>query len=171
MLSRDGARFLVHVMGTVLACDIRGKVRRDGGRISSPVVAGDRVTVSPIGSGRGVIEEVLPRRTVLARPGFRELDHVIAANVDTVFIVDALDRPPNLRRLERYLVLAWESGARPVIALSKADQCADVADAAAAVESIAATVPVLAYSVMSGEGLGAFERYEDRFLDLFKRAE
>ena len=116
--------------------------------------------LAPDGS-RAVIEALLPRRSAFVRrnPDRDRTAQVIAANVDTAFIVDALDRPPNLRRLERYLVLAWESGARPVLALSKADSCPDVAAAVAEVETVAAGVPVLAYSAITGEGLAALDAF------------
>jgi ribosome biogenesis GTPase / thiamine phosphate phosphatase len=116
--------------------------------------------LAPDGS-RAVIEALLPRRSAFVRrnPDRDQAPQVIAANVDTVFIVDALDHPPNLRRLERYLVLAWESGARPVLALSKADRCPDVPAAVAAVEAVAAGVPVFAYSVVSGDGLAALDAF------------
>ena len=111
--------------------------------------------------GGATIEAVLPRRSAFVRrsAGARGAPQVVAANVDTVFVVDALDRPPNLRRLERYLVLAWESGASPVLVLSKADRCAEVAAAVRAVESIAPGVPVLVYSAVTGEGLDRLAGY------------
>jgi ribosome biogenesis GTPase / thiamine phosphate phosphatase len=135
-----------------------GRLRQGAGE-SGPAV-GDWVALRLAPErARGVIEAVLPRRAAFIRksPDRDQSPQVIAANVDTVFIVDGLDHPPNLRRLERYLVVAWESGANPVVALSKADRCADVAGAVAAVESVAAGVPVLAYSAVTGEGLAALD--------------
>jgi ribosome biogenesis GTPase len=138
-----------------------GRLRQATTGEAGPAV-GDWVVarLAPDGT-RAVIEAIVPRRSAFVRksPDRDRAPQVIAANVDTVFIVDALDRPPNPRRLERYLVLAWESGARPVIALSKADQCADVAGAVATVAAVATGVPVLAYSIVSGDGLAAFDRY------------
>ena len=69
-------------------------------------------------------------------------EQVVAANIDTVFLAQGLDGDFNLRRLERYLLLAWDSGARPVIILNKADLCDDVAARVREVEGIAAGTPV-----------------------------
>ncbi len=98
---------------------------------------------------------VLPRRSALAR---RSADgsataHVLAANVDTIFLVHSLSSPPKARRLERELVLAFESGARPVVVLNKADLSHDVARDVAAVEETALAVPVVAVSAKAGTGL------------------
>ena len=79
--------------------------------------AGDWVVLSP---DRDEIVDVLPRRSALAR-----LDQVMAANLDVVLVLAALDRPLNLNRLERELVLAWDSGARPLVVLTKADGATD----------------------------------------------
>jgi ribosome biogenesis GTPase len=84
---------------------------------------------------------------------------VVAANVDTVFLVSALVDDYNLRRLERYLVLAWESGAQPVVVLTKSDLCDDVDVAIAEVESVAVGVPVHAVSNVTGEGVDELRPY------------
>ena len=77
---------------------------------------------------RRVIQAVLPRRTSIVRhaPGRRTVAQVVAANVDVVFVVASLNQDLNLRRLERYLAVAWESGAEPVVVLSKADLADDL---------------------------------------------
>lgn len=87
---------------------------------------------------------VLPRRTQFARgaAGGGASAQVLAANVDRVWVVQGLDLPPNLRRIERYLALAWESGASPEIVLTKSDLAADVEGATASVESVAVGVPI-----------------------------
>src|SRR5437660_85931 len=76
----------------------------------------------------GRIREVLPRKTCLIRKkaGRANEEQVIAANVDVMFIVMALDGDFNLRRLERYLIVAEESGATPVVVLNKSDLCEDL---------------------------------------------
>jgi ribosome biogenesis GTPase len=103
----------------------------------------------------GVIYDVLPRRSRLSRKaaGRRTDEQVVAANVDTVFIMSSLNRDYNLRRLERYVTLAWEGGARPVILLSKADLCESSESWVAAAEAIAPDVPVVAVSAYAGSGL------------------
>lgn len=94
-----------------------------------PIAVGDWVAAG--GSGADwVVEEVLPRKSHFVRQvsGRETRRQVLAANVDTVFLIMAATEDFNLRRLERYLVIAWESGARPVVLLSKADLCSDLAN-------------------------------------------
>ncbi len=109
----------------------------------------------PAGHHAAVIHAVLPRRTKLSRKvaGRRATEQVVAANVDTVFLVMGLDGDYNLRRLERLLVTAWESGARPVVVLNKADLANDVDDRCRAVAAVAPDVEVLVTSCASGLGL------------------
>ncbi|MBI4625342.1 MAG: ribosome small subunit-dependent GTPase A [Verrucomicrobia bacterium] len=106
---------------------------------------------------RADIHAVLPRRTKFSRraAGNDGAEQIVAANVDTVFLVTALDRNFNLRRIERYLVVAWESGAQPVVVLSKADLHADPAAARREVETVAIGAPVLVLSAALGDGLEA----------------
>ena len=106
-------------------------------------------------NGAGVIEAVLPRRTAFVRHGAANatVGQVLAANVDLVFVVVALSAPPNLRKLERFLALAWESGAQPVVLLTKADLCDDVPGTVAAVRAAAPGCPVHAVSVLTDTGV------------------
>jgi ribosome biogenesis GTPase len=80
---------------------------------------------------------------------------VVAANLDVVLVVDALSGEARLRRVERYLAVAWSSGATPVVVLTKADLCDDVAAAVEQVAEEALGVEVLAVSSMTGDGLDA----------------
>jgi ribosome biogenesis GTPase / thiamine phosphate phosphatase len=107
--------------------------------------AGDWVAVRPSAQDRsGVIEAILPRRSKFSRKAAGEVtaEQVVAANIDTVFLVMGLDRDYNPRRLERYLLMAYESGAQPIVLLSKADLCAEVASRVAEVQAVAPGVPV-----------------------------
>jgi ribosome biogenesis GTPase len=120
--------------------------------------AGDWVAVEILsGGGRPLIHKVLPRRSKFARKvaGRRIEEQVIAANVDTAFVVMALDGDFNVRRLERFLAQCWESGAKSAIVLNKSDDCGDVAARVAEVESIAAGVAIFAVSARTGDGLQA----------------
>lgn len=107
------------------------------------------------------IHAVLPRRTKFSRraAGERADEQIIAANVDTVFLVTALDQNYNLRRIERYLTAAWESGADPVVILNKADLHADPAAAQAEVETVSAGAPVVALSAATGDHVDALGRW------------
>jgi ribosome small subunit-dependent GTPase A len=141
---------------TVLTADGERRVRpasalRDPSGLGAPVV-GDWIAV------RGELAvEVLPRRTAFVRTvaGRASSAQVLAANLDLVFVVDALAGPARLRRVERYLAVAWSSGATPVVVLTKADLCDDVAAAVEQVAEDALGVEVLAVSALTGEGLDA----------------
>jgi ribosome biogenesis GTPase len=97
-----------------------------------------------------LIEEVEPRRTAFVRKaaGRGYASQCVAANVDVCFVVCGLDGDFNLRRLERYLVLAWESGAQPVVVLNKTDVCADLEAAVTEVRSVAGQADVIAMSAL-----------------------
>lgn len=130
---------------------------------SSRVVVGDWVAIArPSGHDLPIIEAILPRSSAFTRkdPGGQGGAQVVAANIDAVFLVHSLvPDGPNLRRLERELVLAWESGARPVVVLTKIDLCDDPAPAYDAVRSIAHSVDVHMVSGVTGEGVDALFAY------------
>jgi ribosome biogenesis GTPase len=100
---------------------------------------------------------VLPRRSAFVRTvaGRTSAAQVIAANLDVVLVVDALTGNARVRRVERYLAVAWGSGATPVVVLTKADLCDDVAAAVEAVREDALGVAVLPVSSVTGDGLAA----------------
>ena len=118
---------------------------------------GDWVAVTP----PSTIIAILPRRTAFIRKnaGDDSTEQVLAANVDAAFLLAGLDDDFSLRRLERYIATAWESGADPIVVLTKSDLCADVADAVVAVESVAIAVPVHPVSNLTEEGLDALDDY------------
>jgi ribosome biogenesis GTPase len=101
------------------------------------------------------ITSILPRRSAFIRKqaGLGSDEQVLAANVDTAFLLAGLDDDFSLRRLERYVTTAWESGAEPVVVLTKADLSADVGDALLQVESVAIGVPVYPISNVTGVGI------------------
>jgi ribosome biogenesis GTPase / thiamine phosphate phosphatase len=107
---------------------------------------------------------VLPRRTTFTRKEAwrRTVEQVVAANIDTLFLVTAFGQDLNARRLERYLVAAWDSGANPVIVVNKSDVAVDVAGDLAEVEGIAFGVPVFPVSAATGAGLEELEPYLGR---------
>jgi len=109
----------------------------------------------------GMIQEVLPRRSRLVRktPGKKTAQQVIAANVDTALLVSALDGDFNPRRVERYLAQCWESGARPVLVLNKADACLDGERKAAEIERLAPGTKVCMLSAKTGQGLEELEEF------------
>jgi ribosome biogenesis GTPase len=123
-------------------------------------VTGDWVAVE-LKADVAVIQHVLPRATVFTRKaaGPSGAVQVVAANVDVALLAASLNADLNLRRLERYLATAYESGAQPVIVLTKADACDDVEALVAEVEAIASGAPVIAVSAKTGEGLAALSAY------------
>jgi ribosome biogenesis GTPase len=138
-----------------------GKLREAAEAGADWPATGDWVAAEPSDSGRAILQAVLARRSQFVRKtaGKSIERQVIAANVDTAFIVAGLDGDLNLRRLERYLAQCWESGAYAVIVLNKADQCDHVAARTAEVGRIAAGVPVLPVSAYTGQGMDAFAAF------------
>lgn len=133
---------------------ITSRLRRGSSPADLPVV-GDWVALDPAGA----IVEMLPRRTRLSRRAAHDegsddaREQVIAANLDVVFIVASLAEEPDVRLLERYVALALESRARPVILLTKADLEPDAAIVAAEVAAMDGEIPVHTVSVRTGIGL------------------
>jgi ribosome biogenesis GTPase len=132
--------------------DISGRLRHRAASRSELPTVGDWVLASS-----QVIHRVLARRTAFARgaAGRRSGAQIVAANVDTVLLVTSLNRDFNVRRLERYLALAWESGATPIVVLNKADLCPDPEALQLEASSHAIGVPVLITSGTRGDGLPA----------------
>ncbi len=125
---------------------------------------GDWVAVTPQAGEptRVHIHAILPRRTKFSRQaaGLEVVEQVVAANVDTVFLVSALDGNYHLHRLERYLAAAWTSGAQPVILLNKADLTdEDPAGRRAEIATVAPDVPVFFISAQTRRGLKALAPY------------
>ena len=149
-------------------CELLSELGRLGGipsgRLSDeelPAV-GDWVAVRPVeGERKAVIEAVLPRRSAFTRKEAwrRAVAQVVAANVDTVFVVTAFGGDLNPRRLERYLTAAWDSGATPVIVVNKSDVTEDPAAELVLVEPVAIGITVCAVSAVTGEGLADLEPY------------
>jgi ribosome biogenesis GTPase len=141
--------------GEILA-ELAGKLRYAAGAREDLPAVGDWVgaRISPDGL-RAIIQFVLPRRSKISRgaAGRSTEEQILAANADTLFVVTSLNEDFNARRIERYLALAWESGAQPVVLLTKADLCEDTAPYLAELTSVAIGVPVHVLSAMTGEGM------------------
>lgn len=122
---------------------------------------GDYVMIRYIPNGDSLILSTLPRRTLFSRrePGPVHREQAVAANFDYVFILQSLNQDLNLRRLERYLTMGWQSGATPVVLLTKADLVADPRETLAAVERVAMGADVHVISACRGDGLEELKRY------------
>jgi ribosome biogenesis GTPase / thiamine phosphate phosphatase len=145
-----------------LQAELTGRLHHEAEGGGALPAVGDWVAIRPPqGDGRATIAAVLPRRTKLSRkvPDREIEEQVLAANVDVIFLVTSLNRELKLRRLERYLATAWESGAAPVIVLTKSDLADDAEARRAEVESIAFGVPVHVLSCVTGEGLDELPLY------------
>lgn len=141
---------------------LAGRLLNDRSRPEALPKVGDWVALSrKAGDTRSVVQEVLPRRTFLARkvPGRETAPQVLAANMDVVFVVQALDPTFNLRRLERFLVMVHEGGARGVVVLNKADLSEDVGERVADVRATVGTTPVLVVSARTRRGLGELRKH------------
>lgn len=121
-------------------------------------VTGDWVAVEARPTeGSATIHHVLPRSSSFVRrasgPGAAR-GQVVAANVDVALLAASMNADLNARRLERYLATAWESGAEPIVVLTKADMCADPGATMGEIEAVAMGAPVIAVSAVTGTGLG-----------------
>jgi len=122
---------------------------------------GDFVLYCDIPGGDGLIVKTLPRKSCFIRrdPGANAFDQAIAANIDTVFIMTSLNHDFNVNRVERYVIQTWQSGAVPVVILTKADLLEDCTEHIAAVQKMVSGVDVIPVSVVSGLGLERLNVY------------
>ncbi len=142
--------------------EIAGRMRHQSTNRDDMPAVGDWVIIRPLlDEGKAIIDGVLPRRSKFSRKaaGIRSSEQIVAANIDTVFVVTSLNNDFNLRRIERYVTAVWDSGASPVVVLSKSDLCADVEEKITQVESVAFGVSVHVISAVAGQGLDALDNY------------
>ena len=168
VLVEDRGSYLVATSSGDIRATVSGRFRFDAeleGQPGFPVV-GDWVALQSTGDpAHRLIQGLVPRRTAVIRraPTDRSsADQVLAANVDLLLIVTSLNADLNPRRLERYLAVAWSSGAQPVVVLNKADLAEDVESAVAGVAPVAGAAPIHAVSATTGSGL---VELGDRFRD------
>ncbi len=155
-------RHLYHLLTEAGTCqaEVSGRFRASAAGTGDFPCVGDWVMaqVRP-GEDAATIHAVLPRQTRFSRraAGPRADEQVMAANFDAVLLAMSLNDDYNLRRLERYLVMAWDSGAMPVVVLTKLDLARDAEALIRDVEQLAAGVPVLAVSAVTGEGMSGLD--------------
>lgn len=141
---------------------VSGKLRyRAQSRADYPAV-GDWVVLSPFQSGeRAKVQAVLPRQTRISRKsaGDEMSEQIIGANIDTLFIVSSLNQDFNMRRLERYLVLAKNSGAQTVLVMNKADLCENIPARLAQLATISQDIPILVVSALEPESVVPLQAY------------
>ena len=146
-----------------IVAEISGKYHYSIKEISEYPAVGDFVMVDRTNNsqGNGIIHHILTRQSVFARKvaGTKEDIQVVATNIDTIFICMSLNNDFNLRRLERYLSIAWDSGAIPVIVLTKSDLCKDIEVRLNEISSVAIGVEVLVTTSTSDKGHQSLTRY------------
>jgi ribosome biogenesis GTPase len=144
-----------------VAAEVSGRFRHRALGPSDFPAVGDWVAAAAAEGGPALIEAIVPRRTAFTRKAAGESveAQVVAANVDTVFLVSGLDGDFNVRRIERYLTTAWSSGAAPVIVLNKADLPMDLEAVAVAAAGVAPGVPVVTVRALEAGGLDPLTTY------------
>ncbi len=138
--------------------EVSGRFRHDAGSNADFPVVGDWVCIAALaGADRAIIHRRLDRRGVVSRKaaGRAIVEQVMAANVDIIFLVTAPSGDINPRRMERYLTMAWEAGAAPVVVLNKADLCEDPSAAVNAMRTRLPFVEIVAVSALHNERLEA----------------
>ena len=144
---------------------VAGKLRHEASTSVEYPAVGDWVALrARPGELRSTILAILPRRSRFSRKvaGDTTREQIVAANIDTVFLTTGLDADFSLRRIERYLVTAWESGAQPVVLLTKADLCDETDARVREVEAVASGAPVHATSARQNHGLDILGQYLGR---------
>ncbi len=149
-------RYVVWSEQGELTAQVSGKLRHAAVWRSDFPAVGDWVAIEPADSELAIIQAVLPRRAAFIRKEIsanqKADNQVLAANIDTVFLVSGLDRDFNVRRIERYLTIAWDSGVAPVIILNKADLCDRLEECIAETEAVAIGVPIHTMSALEDHG-------------------
>jgi ribosome biogenesis GTPase len=158
-----GATFRVIAHDGEMLADLAGRLRHQAeGRRDLPAV-GDWIVLkrSTLEGGRASIQGILPRTSVFSRKAAGETtsEQIVAANVDVAFLMMSLDHDFNPRRIERYLAMTWESGARPVILLNKADVAESIDAMVGEMAGIGVGVPVHVISARDGRGMEALAPY------------
>lgn len=154
--------YVVFAESGELKGEITGKLRFNASLRADFPAVGDWVAVTAYPEeNKAIIHAVLKRKSIFSRKqaGLETDEQILAANIDTLFLVSGLDCDFNVRRVERYLSAAWDSGASPVIVLNKADLCDDIDLKLLEIENIAPGIPVHAISVLQNRGLDNIKQY------------
>ncbi|NTW04986.1 MAG: ribosome small subunit-dependent GTPase A [Peptococcaceae bacterium] len=163
VISQHRALYEIATEKSHLLAEISGKLHYNSENILNYPAVGDFVLVDRVDDrhGNAVIHSILPRKSIFIRKaaGTSNDLQVVAANIDTVFICMSLNKDFNLRRLERYLSIAWDSGATPVVVLTKSDLCRDLTTNISQVEKIALGADIAVTSSMKEDGYKTILRY------------
>lgn len=147
----------------ILTAEVSGKFRFDAKTTSDYPAVGDFVMIdrNDDKDGNAIIHHVLTRKSAFVRKaaGTSNEEQIVASNIDTVFICMSLNNDFNIRRIERYLGIAWDSGASPVIVLTKSDLCDNISEKLAELDTVAIGADVIVTSSMSEDGYLPIKRY------------
>lgn len=149
VISQEKGLYKISYEGEEKLAEVSGKFRYEAGTASDFPVVGDYVIAGwTADTSNAVISGLFPRKSVFIRKaaGTNNQEQAVAANIDTVFLCMSLNKDFNIRRLERYLATAWDSGATPVVVLTKADLCEDVEAKICEAQSVAGGVDVITVS-------------------------
>lgn len=149
VISQEKGLYKISYEGKENWAEVSGKYIYETNTVSDYPAVGDYVVAScPTDGSRSIISNLFPRKSVFIRKaaGTNSQEQVIAANIDTVFLCMSLNNDFNIRRLERYVALSWDSGATPVVVLTKTDLCEDIEAKISEVQSIASGVDVITVS-------------------------
>ncbi|MDD2371537.1 MAG: ribosome small subunit-dependent GTPase A [Firmicutes bacterium] len=168
IISQSKDLYKVVTQESEILAEISGKIRHNINQLSQYPAVGDYVIMDRQEDihGNGIIHHILKRKSAFIRKaaGKAHDNQVVATNIDTIFICMSLNNDFNLRRMERYLSIAWDSGAVPVIVLTKSDLCENISEKISEIQLIAIGVKVLVTSSLTGDG------YED-ILEYIKKGE
>ena len=146
-----------------LTAEVSGKFRFNTTTLSNYPAVGDFVMIDRIDNkaGNAIIHHILTRKSILIRKaaGTSNDEQIIASNIDTIFICMSLNKDFNLRRIERYLGIAWDSGAIPVIVLTKSDLCNNLSEKLVELDTVACGVDVIVTSSISEDGYLSVKDY------------
>lgn len=146
-----------------LTAEVSGKFRFEIKTVSDFPAVGDFVMLDKTedNSGNAIIHNVLTRKSAFIRKaaGTSNEEQIVASNIDTVFICMSLNNDFNIRRIERYIGIAWDSGAKPVIVLTKSDLCKDLSEKLIEIDTVAMGVDVIVTSSMSEDGYLPVKNY------------
>jgi ribosome biogenesis GTPase len=138
-----------------ISATISGKLQYELINKKDYPVVGDWVNFEELGHGEGIIHQIQERKTLICRKvaGAKSEEQVLAANIDKIFITMSLNNNFNLRRLERYINIAWDSGAIPIILLTKLDLCEDLEEKLIELDEVALGIDKISVSSLTGKGI------------------
>ena len=154
VISQEKGLYQISSGTEVKQASVSGKFRYEAQTVSDYPAVGDYVLAEWQEAGSpAIIRSLFPRKSCFLRKaaGSAKQEQVVAANIDTVFLCMSLNQNFNLRRLERYLSIAYDSGAEPVVVLTKADLCQDPEDKLAQVRTAAPGAEILTVSSLTGD--------------------